>query len=453
MTSIIPNKRETRSLPRARGRSTDPIPTLDAVLRRLAASPGRPVGLAVSGGVDSTALLEAAARLAPSAALLVLTVDHASDDGRSARQARFVQGLAARFGVRALVLRADPSAVAPRGRPSEARWRAERLRLLDEASLRYGLAAVLLAHHREDVAEGFVLAALRRAGLRGLAGPPRRRLLPGGSLLVRPWLRVPRARLVRAVRAAGLEWSEDPTNLDLRFLRNRVRHLFLPALRRRFGPDLDARLARAARLARVAERRAPSASDRLHREIERTAGRFVRGRTSLQIQEALREGRRAVFTVAPGVRLACGPSGIERMEDPSPPAPAWVEVRAVRDPSALYEHLRRLPPETRRERFDRRGLALLDADRLLGPLRSGRVAPDLAFRPVGRPRARPVGSWARSAGWPAPRRRELLGLFDGEGLVALEGIGPAARAALTAHTRRALRVRFRRRLRPAEDRS
>ena len=103
---------------------------------------------------------------------------------------------------------------------------------------------LLLAHHQDDQAETVLM---RLAQGRGAAAMPRARRLPGGAVLLRPFLAIPRRTLQAAAEQAGLEWLEDPSNADAAFDRNFLRHEALPRLTERW-PGLIAALARAGKV-------------------------------------------------------------------------------------------------------------------------------------------------------------------------------------------------------------
>ncbi len=110
-----------------------------------------------------------------------------------------------------------------------------------------GSNLVLLAHHRRDQAETFLLQALRAAGPSGLAAMPRS-ALSDGICWARPWLDMPRAAIVDYARRHRLVHVDDESNDDPRYARNRLRIDVWPALEAAF-PDAEATLATAARLA------------------------------------------------------------------------------------------------------------------------------------------------------------------------------------------------------------
>ncbi|WP_106478939.1 tRNA lysidine(34) synthetase TilS [Phytohalomonas tamaricis] len=108
-----------------------------------------------------------------------------------------------------------------------------------------------LAHHRDDQAETLLLRMLRGAGVTGLGAMPASRTL-GEGRLVRPLLEAGRDELRRYARQHALSWVEDPTNDDVNFDRNYIRHRVMPVLDERW-PASVVRLAATARHARDAD--------------------------------------------------------------------------------------------------------------------------------------------------------------------------------------------------------
>lgn len=204
-----------------------------AVAAALTAAPR--VVLAVSGGRDSMALLEAALRARRGAVAAVATFDHGT--GPSARDAVLVvRRVAGNHGVRVVAGRSRGGAT------GEAAWRAARWTFLREVAGRCD-AQVATAHTRDDQIETVFIRALRGASARGLAG------LYAASDVVRPLLDVSRADVAEYAASRRLEIVDDPSNASRRFLRNRVRLDILPALetaRPGFGDELLAVSRRAA---------------------------------------------------------------------------------------------------------------------------------------------------------------------------------------------------------------
>ncbi|MDC7784854.1 tRNA lysidine(34) synthetase TilS [Rhodoplanes tepidamans] len=218
--------------------------------------------LAVSGGPDSTALLVLAARwragLDAGPRLVAATVDHGLRRGAAA-EALAVAALAGDLGLAHHTLRWTGDK--PAAGLQEAA-RAARYRLLAEAARAAGAAHVLTAHTRDDQAETVLFRLARGSGVAGLAGMARVSPLPvsgpappparpaggardGALWLVRPFLDIPKARLVATLAAAGIPWADDPSNRDPRFTRSRLRGML---------PGLAAEGLSAARLAQLAAR-------------------------------------------------------------------------------------------------------------------------------------------------------------------------------------------------------
>ncbi len=143
------------------------------------------------------------------------------------------------WGIRLQVkrLKASPS----KGESIEAWARTARYQALAETAQQLAIQHVFTAHHQDDQLETLLIALSRGAGLDGLRGiAPNRRLqldtdLSSADLdaivLHRPLLACPRASLMTYALEHGLQWIEDPSNQDPRFLRNRIRLDLLPVLR------------------------------------------------------------------------------------------------------------------------------------------------------------------------------------------------------------------------------
>ncbi len=220
--------------------STEVFSRVEDVLRRWRLW-GRGVVVAVSGGLDSTCLLRILARLRDGGLgpLEAAHVEHGARPG-SGRDAAFCRELAAALGVPFHMKRLRPPERAGGG--FQAWARAQRRAFLDALCRRRGLAAVALGHHADDQVETVIFRLLRGAGPRGLSG-----MAEFSPPFVRPLLGVPRAALEALAREEGWTWCDDPSNRELRYARNRIRHQVLPLLRQ-VHPGADRAVLRAARL-------------------------------------------------------------------------------------------------------------------------------------------------------------------------------------------------------------
>jgi tRNA(Ile)-lysidine synthase len=175
------------------------------------------LGVAVSGGPDSLALLLLALAALPGR-VEAATVDHGLRP-ESADEASEVARICARLGVPHAALRVE---VAPGNVQAEAR--AARYAALADWAAGQGLAALATGHQADDQAETLIMRLNRASGLAGLAGVRSRGAVPGSDLpLLRPVLDWRRAELGEVVRGAGLVAAEDPSNTNDRFDRVRVR--------------------------------------------------------------------------------------------------------------------------------------------------------------------------------------------------------------------------------------
>ena len=204
--------------------------------------------LAVSGGPDSVALMWLMARwrraLSKGPRLVAVTVDHGLRP-EAAREARDVKALARALDLEHRTLRWTGDK--PRsGVPAAAR--AARYRLLAKAARGAGARHVLTAHTRDDQAETLLMRLLRGSGIAGLSAMARESEREG-VLLARPFLNVPKARLIATLNKAGIGFADDPTNRDPIFTRPRLRAL-LPALAAE-GGDAQSLARLAARFARA----------------------------------------------------------------------------------------------------------------------------------------------------------------------------------------------------------
>jgi tRNA(Ile)-lysidine synthase len=191
--------------------------------------------LAVSGGPDSTALLSLVARwrarLLRGPELIAVTIDHGLRP-EARREALAVKRLAQRLGVTHRTLRWAHSD--PRTGIQE-KARAARYDLLRREARRHGARHVLTAHTLDDQAETILFRMARGSGIGGLAGMTRSSVRLDDMVLVRPFLRVPKARLIATLAAHALPFIDDPSNHDPRFARSRLR----PLIRRLAEEGLD----------------------------------------------------------------------------------------------------------------------------------------------------------------------------------------------------------------------
>jgi tRNA(Ile)-lysidine synthase len=241
---------------------------LDYIRKHELLGPGDRVGVAVSGGADSVALLRLLLELSKELGIVLSVVhfDHKLRGPESDEDQRFVEELAQRH---KLELRCESGDVATHA--------VDKHLSLETAAreMRYGYFRQLLregrlnriatGHTLDDQAETVLLKIVRGAGGRGLAGIYPRLPVNSAQLsavsfqqrptlsIVRPLLGTRRRDLEAYLVHLGQRWREDKSNRDLRHMRNRVRHGVLPRLERYLNPAVREALAETAEIARAEE--------------------------------------------------------------------------------------------------------------------------------------------------------------------------------------------------------
>lgn len=224
------------------------MPSVDAFLDQLAQHlredqllPARTrMVVAVSGGLDSMALLAALHRL-QAGFNWHLEAAHFNHQlrGRAAdADERLVRRQCAVLDIRCHTghWQAQAKAAAVKDGGIEHAARLARRAFLGATAARAQADHVVLAHHADDQVEHFFVRLLRGAGSLGLGGmrPRVRHGPPLNAWLVRPLLRFRRAEIAAWAAERGVKFREDASNRDARFLRNRVRNQLLPYLTKRF---------------------------------------------------------------------------------------------------------------------------------------------------------------------------------------------------------------------------
>ena len=178
--------------------------------------PGKYV-VAVSGGVDSVALLNVLSKQ-KDLTLVVAHFDHGIRDD-SDQDRKFVEQLAADYGLAFVFAEGK---LGPKA--SEATAREARYAFLRKVVKENGVQAIIAAHHQDDVLETAIINLLRGTGRKGLTA------LDTRDDIVRPLLHIPKAELLNYAQHNGLIWREDSTNNDTVYLRNYVRQMIVPKL-------------------------------------------------------------------------------------------------------------------------------------------------------------------------------------------------------------------------------
>ena len=206
--------------------------------------------LAVSGGADSLALLDAMTLVFADKldSMAVCHVEHGIRGEEALKDAELVRSFCEARRVKQVCYHVDaPSYAEQKGLSLEAAARELRYAKLEEAAQALGASAVITAHHADDQAETVLWKLLRGAGSEGLSGMQRRSKI-GSLTLLRPFLALSRKEIEEYCKIRKLVYCTDSTNADLDYTRNRIRNKLLPALEKGYNPSIRATLVREAEL-------------------------------------------------------------------------------------------------------------------------------------------------------------------------------------------------------------
>lgn len=214
---------------------------IELLSQKLFPLPDEPLMIGLSGGADSVALTMMLT-LQRKDGLAAVHVNHGLRGAESDGDEEFVRNLCRAKGIPLAVYRAELG-----GRRDEKAAREARFAFFRRAMKENGAAALVLAHHRDDLTETFLMRLLRGSGTEGL-----RCMVPDdgrmGIRVLRPMLGITRREIREALEEDGIPWREDSSNTDSRYLRNAVRSRLIP-LMEEISPGSSGRIAGAARRA------------------------------------------------------------------------------------------------------------------------------------------------------------------------------------------------------------
>ena len=384
--------------------------------------------LACSGGIDSMVLLDLLDKARPwlNAPLMVGYANH----GWQADADKWGALVAARCEKSGIACFFSSLSLEQVDRNREATARTARYAAFAAALPARGV--LLSAHHRDDQAETLLLNLLRGSGLAGLAAMPSRKPFAAGEHW-RPLLDVSRAEIAEYAAHQRLDYREDPSNRDTRYLRNWLRHEILPVLSERI-PDACAQLARSAHWLGEA------------RQLEKT---LLAEKLCLDENQALLLS--SLEEVPPALRGALVRAWLHGMDRPMPPYRRLREWLAQIEGKVnhaqldygdwhLLRHRDRLlciaadapgmpPPVGEYCPWQGIGMLEIHSDRKALPDQSHWTLypPGGRFRPLGARYHKPLKEWFRRAGVPPLLRRRTPVLVAAGEILWVGGIGPAAR--------------------------
>ena len=435
-------------------------------------APNSAVLVGLSGGVDSVVLLHVLARLGHpvQAAHLNFGLRGAESD----EDERWVRGHCADLGIPLHVGKADVALQAGAGESVQMTARRLRYAFLLRTASAAGLSCVAVGHHLDDQAETVLHNLFRGTGPDGLAGMPAGRPIEAGSEigLVRPLLHARRRAIVDYARSEGLAWREDATNCDVRYARNRMRTVVLPAIAEAFGSAATEQIARSSALVRayvedtvapvtsaLFDRAADPDKQSLDMETLLQSSAVWRRRLILDAlrqwlptvcasSEAVRQVERLLHA-QPGRRIAFGDAIVWRGRGRlvfQVAAPESGAVRLVAGCTVLatagafdVELLEsRAPAAPRDDPF----VELVDADRLGSSLTARPWQPGDRLRPLGMDGTKKVSDLLTDAKVPVARRKQVWVITSASKVVWVVGIRLSADFRVLPSTKSIVRLTF-----------
>ena len=246
--------------------------------------------LAVSGGADSTALLQTMHSLRAekvfTAELLCAHMNHQLRAGDADLDQEFVVAQAAKLKLPVTTRRLDVRGYSCRNKLSiETAARELRIRALSDIAKTCNCDAIVTAHQKNDNAETVLQRLTRGTGFRGLAGIWPARIFADRIKFVRPLLCVGRDEIVAYLREKNLKWRRDHTNADCTYRRNYIRHRLLPEVQRHCADSVVEQLFELAQSARKFYDSVCAHADELWPDLARFEGREI----SLDLKMLLNE--------------------------------------------------------------------------------------------------------------------------------------------------------------------
>ncbi len=204
--------------------------------------------IAYSGGVDSTGLLNLLLELREgwSFELFLGHFNHKLRQ-KADEDEQFVRRMARKYSLPLIVGSKDVSSYARTKKLNiEEAGREIRYDFLKKTALKIGGAKIATGHTKTDQAETFLMRLMRGSGLRGLGG-----IFPlVEGTIIRPLIQVERKDIESYLKGKGIEFRIDESNLDRRFLRNRIRLDLIPYIKQNFEPEIVSSLGRIASIIR-----------------------------------------------------------------------------------------------------------------------------------------------------------------------------------------------------------
>jgi tRNA(Ile)-lysidine synthase len=201
--------------------------------------------VAVSGGVDSAALLDILFQISQKIGfkLHIAHFNHKLRGDNSEKDEEFVRQLAKHYQLEFFYSSGKVKEYAKKNATSiEAAARTLRYNFFEKTTRTLKADFIATAHTSDDNLETFFINLFRGSGLTGLSGIPKVRQLIKNVRIIRPLINFQKADLLEYAKIRKLLWREDESNDWLEFTRNKVRHLLIPFIEKEFNTSIKSQL-------------------------------------------------------------------------------------------------------------------------------------------------------------------------------------------------------------------
>lgn len=236
------------------------------IIKHSMLEPGDSVLAGVSGGADSIALVYILLKLSPELGLRlgIAHFDHGLRTGESDRDAEFVASVAKNLNLPCYSKKANVKKFSIHHKLSiEEAGRILRHKFLSETARKNGFDKIALGHQKDDMAETVLINILRGSGPRGISGIP-----PKRDMVIRPLTDISRSDIEYFLQSENIAHITDSSNMDTRFLRNRIRHCLIPLLASEYNSEIVENLNRTAEIIRDEQTWLDSMTDPLFKKIQ-----------------------------------------------------------------------------------------------------------------------------------------------------------------------------------------
>jgi tRNA(Ile)-lysidine synthase len=220
----------------------------ETVIKHSMFKAGDGVLASVSGGADSIALVHILLKLLPEFDLHmgIAHFDHGLRASESDRDAEFVVSVANKLNLPCYIKKADVKKFSTHYKLStEEAGRILRHKFLIETAQKHGFDKIALGHHKNDMAETVLINILRGSGPQGISGIP-----PKRDMFIRPLINISQTDIEYFLRSENINHITDSSNMDLRFIRNRIRNRLIPLLASEYNSEIVETLNRTAEILR-----------------------------------------------------------------------------------------------------------------------------------------------------------------------------------------------------------